>query len=166
MGYNFTAYLLFFYNPVLKLLTAMPFIILVCAHAVCGMLSDFLMGDGTRLDLYQKKNIKTIIQRVTAALIFPLLIIHLKTFELLSQNAEKGNWWLFWSVIAVQILFYAVVCIHTSLSFSKACITLGMISDEKKLYVLDRIVWNIYGFVFLAVSVAVIRGELLMFVLK
>lgn len=163
MGYNFIAYLTFYYNPVLKYVTALPFIVLVCAHAVCGMCSVFLMGDGTRLDLYRKKNKNTIIQRVSAALIFPLLIIHIKTFELLSQSAKNGNWWLFWGLIVVQILFFAVVTVHTSLSFSKACITLGMISDEKKLALVDKIVWCIYGTVFVAVSVAVVRGQLIMF---
>ncbi|WP_026511009.1 hypothetical protein [Butyrivibrio sp. LC3010] len=166
MGYNLFSYITFYYNPGLKLLTAMPFMVLVCAHAVCGMCTVFLMGDGTRLDLYRKHNLKTIIQRVSAALIFPLLFIHLKTYGLLSGSAEKGNWFMFAVIFVSQILFFAIVNLHTALSFSKGCITLGLISDEKKLATLDRVVWCIYGAVFLAVSVAVVRGQLIMFVLK
>ena len=52
IGYTVFAYLAFYYNPTLKLLTAIPFMALACLHAVCGMLTVFLQADGTRLDLY------------------------------------------------------------------------------------------------------------------
>ena len=77
MVYNCFSYFTFYYNPALKLATSVPLMVLVCAHAICGMCSVFLLGDGTRLDLYPQKNRKTIIQRISAALIFPLLIVHL-----------------------------------------------------------------------------------------
>ena len=166
MWYNCFAYLTFYYNPNLTKWTSLPFIILTCGHAVCGMCSVFLMGDGTRLDLYPAKNRKTILQRVSAALIFPLLIVHMKTFDALKVNAESGRWWMFALMLILQLIFYAVVTLHTAVSFSKACITLGMIADEKKLKILERIVWCVFGISFLAVSIGVTRGELLMFIMK
>ena len=67
IGYTAYAYLAFYYNPTLKLLTAVPFMVLACLHAVLGMSAVFLQGDGTRLDLYPKQNLRTIVQRIAAA---------------------------------------------------------------------------------------------------
>ena len=92
MAYNCFCFLTFYYNPALKLVTSVPLMVLMCAHAICGMCAVFLLGDGTRLDLYPQKNKKTIIQRISAALIFPLLIVHLKTFEAMKSLSESGIW--------------------------------------------------------------------------
>ena len=70
IGYSVFAYLTFYYNPTLKLVFAYPFMVLMCLHAVCGMLNVFTMKDGSRADLYPKQNAGTILQRVSAALIF------------------------------------------------------------------------------------------------
>ena len=41
MGYTVYAYLAFYYNPFLKNLFAVPFMVLVCLHAVLGMMTVF-----------------------------------------------------------------------------------------------------------------------------
>lgn len=163
MVYNCFSYLTFYYNPALKLATSVPLMVLVCAHAVCGMCSVFLQGDGTRLNLYPQKNKKTIIQRVSAALIFPLLIVHINTFEAMRGLSEKGMWIVFALLMIVQLLFYVVITVHTSISFSKACITLGLLIDEKKVKLTDRIVWCLMTALLLATSFAVVKGQLAMF---
>ncbi|MEE0027653.1 MAG: hypothetical protein U0J70_08685, partial [Atopobiaceae bacterium] len=56
--YNVFCYLTFYYNPVLKTVFSLPVIVVVCAHAVLGMLTVFLSSDGTRLDLYPKQNLR------------------------------------------------------------------------------------------------------------
>ena len=89
LGYSVFAYMAFFYDPALKLLTAVPCMVLVCLHAVCGMLTVFLQTDGTRLDLYPKLNLRTILQRVSAALMLPLLILHINTFGLLQARGGR-----------------------------------------------------------------------------
>ncbi len=161
--YNIYSYLTFYYNPALKMLTAIPFIVLCCCHSVTGMCSLFLLSDGTRLDVYQKENIRTVLQRITAALIFPLLFIHINTFGFLSRLSESNKWGLFALVIIVQILFYTVSIAHASLSFSKAFITLGFPVTCTTLRKMD-LVAEIAGFVLFAVaSYAVVRGQLLMF---
>lgn len=164
MGYNCFSYLTFYYNPALKLATSVPLMVLMCAHAICGMCSVFLLGDGTRLDLYPQKNKKTIYQRITAALIFPLLIVHLNTFEALKSCAESGIWAVFALLIILQLLFYVVITVHTSISFSKACITLGLLVDEKKVKLTDRIIWCIMTVLLLATAFVVVKGQLAMFV--
>ena len=164
MAYNCFCFLTFYYNPALKLVTSVPLMVLMCGHAICGMCAVFLLGDGTRLDLYPQKNKKTIIQRISAALIFPLLIVHLKTFEAMKSLSESGIWIGFALLMVLQLLFYVVITVHTSVSFSKACITLGLLVDEKKVRLTDRIVTLVMTALLLVTSFAVVKGELTMFV--
>ena len=164
MVYNCFSYLTFYYNPTLKLATSLPLMVLVCAHAICGMSSVFLLCDGTRLDLYPQKNRKTIIQRISAALIFPLLIVHLKTFEALKSCAENSIWIGFAMLLVLQLLFYVDITVHTSISFSKALITIGFFVDEKKVKLTDKIVWCMMTILLLITSFAVVKGQLSMFV--
>ncbi len=163
VGYTAFAYLAFFYDPLLKKLTAAPFMILVCAHAVMGMTAVFLQTDGTRADLYPRLNRGTVIQRVTAALIFPMLILHMNTFRILSGAAEAGRTGLFWLVLLVQPLFYAVVLSHAAVSCAKALITLGLLSDRGLQKRIDRAVYIIFAAVFCIAAYAVLRGQLTMF---
>lgn len=163
IGYSAFAYLTFYYNPMLKMLTAYPFIVAACLHAVFGMCAVFLQGDGTRLDVYWKQNCSTLIQRLSAALIFPLLIIHLNNFNLLKSSAEQNRWLVFALLIFVQVVFYAVMIAHVATSFSKALITLGILADRKRQKNLDKLVYILCAAMFLLISVAVVRGELMMF---
>ena len=40
IGYTDYAYLAFYYNPTLKQLTSLPFMIVTCLHAFCGMVQN------------------------------------------------------------------------------------------------------------------------------
>ena len=166
IGYNIFAYLTFYYNPMLKYLTAIPFMVLACIHAVCGMCVVFLQGDGTRLDIYQKQNRVTIIQRISAAMIFPLLILHLQTFGLLKSMSEKGQWFVFALLIILQILFFLTVAVHIAVSFSKAFITLGVLQDRKKQQLMDKIVYVLSALLFIFATIIVVRTQLMMFLPK
>jgi len=164
IGYNIFSYLTMYYNPAMKFLTAIPFIVLTCIHAVLGMSLVFLSGDGTRLDLYPMRNRQTIIQRVSAALIFPLLIIHLRTFDFLKDLSEEKKWIAFVLVILVQILFYGVVISHAAVSCPKALVTIGRLDSREKLKAIERISF-ITGMVLFITSVcAVIHGEIAIFI--
>ena len=44
IGYNVFSYLTMYYDPAMKLLTAMPFIVITCIHAVLGMCLVFLFA--------------------------------------------------------------------------------------------------------------------------
>lgn len=163
VGYNTFSYLTFYYNPILKTATAIPFILCVCAHAVMGMCVVFLQSDGTRLDVYQRQNRRTVVQRVSAALIFPLLIVHLKTFSLLQEMSEGGKWIPFAIIICLQLAFYGVIYAHTVTSVSNAFITLGLLSSQQTKERLDRIVAIVFGALFLYATYAVVKGQLAMF---
>ena len=143
IGYSVFAYLTFYYNPTLTLLTAVPFMVLVCMHAVCGMLTVFLQADGTRLDLYPEQNRRTILQRVSAALILPLLILHINTYGLLLSCAGAGQWFRLALLMLSQPLFYGIVLTHVAVSVTRGLITLGMLSSVDRQKKIDRAIYII-----------------------
>lgn len=163
IGYTVFAYLAFYYNPTLMLLTAIPFMVLACLHAVCGMLTLFLQSDGTRLELYPKQNARTILQRVSAALMLPLLILHINTFGLLQSSAEAGQWIWFALLMLSQPLFYGVVQTHIAVSVTRGLITLGWLSSTEKQKVIDRVVYILCALAFVVSTFVVVRTELAMF---
>ncbi len=163
IGYTVFAYLAFYYNPTLKLLTAIPFMALACLHAVCGMLTVFLQADGTRLDLYPKQNLRTILQRVSASLILPLLILHINTYGLLASTAEAGRWLWFALLMLSQPLFYGVALIHVAVSVTRGLITLGLLTSSDRQKRIDRVVYILCGLAFAVSIFVVVRTELAMF---
>ena len=163
IGYTVFAYLAFYYNPMLKLLTAVPFMVLVCLHAVCGMLSVFFRSDGTRLDLYPKQNIDTVLQRVTAALMLPMLILHINTFGMLQSSADSGRWAWFILLLASQPLFYGVVLTHIAVSVSRGLVTLGWLTSRGRQRTIDRVVYCLCAAAFVVATFVVLRTELAMF---
>lgn len=163
IGYTVFAYLTFYYDPMLTILTAVPFMVLVCMHAICGMLSVFLQADGTRADMYPKQNMRTILQRVSAALIFPLLILHINTFGLLKSTVESGHWAAFFLLMISQPLFYGVVLTHVAVSVSRGFITLGWLTSPKVQNKIDRAVYLICGAAFIIATFVVLRTEVAMF---
>ena len=163
IGYTVFAYLTFYYNPALKLLTAMPFMVLACLHAVCGMLTVFLQTDGTRLNMYPRQNVRTILQRVSAALMLPLLILHINTYGLLRSSAEAGKWVWFALLMLSQPLFYGTVLTHIAVSVTRGLITLGWLASSEKQKVIDRVVYVLCAVAFAVSSFVVLRTELAMF---
>ena len=164
IGYNIFSYLKMYYNPAMKMLTSIPFIVLACMHAVLAMCLVFLLGDGTQACFYPAQNRQTVIQRISATLVFPLLIVHLRTFEYLKALSEGKNWTVFVLVILVQIVFYAVSITHVAVSFPKALVTLGVLDSREKLNVTERISFMIGVVLFIASVYAVIRGEIAIFI--
>ena len=77
--------------------------------------------------------------------------------------SSEGKWVPFVLLMALQILFYADVLVHTALSLSKGLITLGIIQDRNKLKILDKVVFVVCAAAFLFASFAVIKGQLTMF---
>ena len=163
MGYSAYAYLTFFYNPALTKAFSVPLIVLTCLHGAAGMCAVFLQSDGTRADLYPKKNVRTIIQRITAALIFPLLILHINTFGLLQTTSSEGQYLLFALLIAAQVLFYIVLTAHAAVSFGKALITLGALRSAKAHKAIDAVIGCLCGALLAVTAFAVIKGQLAMF---
>ncbi len=163
IGYTVYAYLTFYYNPFLKMVFAVPFMVMVCLHAVCGMLTVFTQADGTRLDLYPQQNRRTILQRVSAALIFPLLILHINTFNLMKGCAEKGQTFFILLLMAAELLFFAVVITHVSVSLTKGLVTLGMLSSRETQKKLERIIYVIGAVIYVIAVYSVLKVQIVMF---
>jgi hypothetical protein len=164
IGYSVFAYITFYYNPVLTKAFAIPFMVLTCFHAICGMSIVFFQADGTRLDLYPKQNMRTILQRVSAALIFPLLILHINTFQLLQYSAGKRNNLLFGLLIFMEVLFFATVITHVAVSVTAALITLGILASRNKQIIIDRVIYIIGAIAFSVAVIAVVKTQMAMFI--
>lgn len=161
--YSVFTYLTFYYNPLLTKIFAIPFMVVVCLHAVCGMLTVFIQKDGYSMDLYPKQNLRTILQRVSAALIFPLLILHLYTFSFMRSSAEQGHVEFIILLIAAELVFFAVVVTHVSVSLTKGLITLGLLSSVKKQKWMDMIIYILCGVLYAIAVYAIVKGQAAMF---
>ena len=143
IAYSVFAYLTMYYNPLLK--------------------TVFMHKDGSSANLYPKQNMRTILQRISAALIFPLLILHLNTFSLMKASAEKGQTVFIILLIIAELLFFAVVITHVAVSFSSGFITLGFLTSEKTKNNIDRIMYIIGAAAFVISAFAVVKGQVIMF---
>ena len=163
IGYTSYSYLTMYYNPELRKFFIFPFMIAVMIHAVLGMLSVFLNSDGTALSSYPKLNRHTVLQRVTAALILPLVFLHTQTFNLMKENAEAGNKWVIWLLIIAEVLLFAAALAHAALSLSRALITFGLLKSRDRQIKIDRVCLIISGLILVFASYAVIKGQMTMF---
>ena len=152
-----------YYNPVLKYVFAVPFMVMACLHAICGMMTVFTQGDGTRMDLYPNQNMRTVLQRLSAALIFPLLILHLYTFTLMNNSATSGKIIYVILLIIAEVLFFATVITHVSVSITKAFITLGILSSKELMDKIDKVIYIVNAVVFVIAVVVIVRGQIIMF---
>ena len=157
------SYITMYYNPAAKIILAAPLITAACLHAVLGMSLVFVQSDGTDLTLYPQYNKGTILQRLSAALIFPLLMLHVNTFRIMKASSEAGRHAPVIIMIVIELLFFAVVFTHVSLSFSRALVTLGLLSSEDRKRAIDRTVYVICAVLFVFCLIAVARTQLIMF---
>lgn len=151
------------YKPALVRGTAYILAGFMLLHGVLAMCSLKRGSDGSSIRLYRKLNIMTVIQRVTAALIIPMLVLHVNTFHLLEKTSQSGQRVLFILVLIFQPLFYAVMLMHTAPSVSRALITLGILTSPSRRRIIDRISYAAAAVLFAAASIVIIRMELIMF---
>ena len=163
VGYSIYAYLTFYYNPFLQKVFAVPFMVTVCLHAVCGMIILFTKPDGIRADLYPGLNRRTIVQRISAVLIFPLLLLHINTFSMMKNSAENSRPVFVVLLMIGEVIFYGTVLTHVAVSFSNGFVTLGILSSQKTRKVMDTAVCIFCGICFAAASYIILKGQAAMF---
>ncbi len=161
--YNTFCYLTMYYNPMLKQIFSVPLMIAVCIHAVLGMMSVFILSDGANLSQYPKLNRKTILQRASAALIFPLLILHINGFIFLSAAAGSRNMFLFFAIQAVNVIFYFDIMIHVALSVSRALITLGILGSREVQEKIDNFCLIAGCVIVVVAAFIIIKGQISIF---
>ncbi len=163
VGYNVFAYLTFFYDPLLKKITAYPFMIAVCLHAILGVVIVVTGGELQGAGYYPGLNITTVIQRVSAVLMLLLLKMHIRMFDLMSNASMQGNWSFWWLLVFLEILFFAAVISHISVSFSKALITMGWLTSMELKKKIDRAAYILGTLIFLLTVYAVVKGQIGLF---
>ena len=158
-GYQLYAYTTMYYNPVLSKVTGYTLTGAMALHVILSMMSVFILHDAKNV-AYKKLNIKTVLQRVSAVLIVLLLPLHIFSFGILKSSVGGVGYIL--TEIA-QILFYAALCFHISLSFSNALVTLGYLADMRKKRVIDIVVTIICVILFIAASVIITSAHTMIF---
>lgn len=113
----------------------MPFVLaaLMVIHALISIILGILVHKGTKKQAcksYPKMNIPTIVQRATGIMMIVLLGLHI------SGSANHFQPKMLHAVI--HPLFFAAALAHTSISASKAMITLG-IGNAKTVKVVDAV---------------------------
>ena len=159
IGYSVFEYLTFTYAPALTKLFSLPLTVAAGAHAVLSICAVFLLDDGRGALRYPRQNLATLLQRLTAAAFIPLLILHIKTFDLLRAGRTPVA-----LLIAAELLFFADILTHAALSLSRALVTLGLLRSPETQKKLDRAALRVGALLFLASAAAVVRGQLIMFV--
>lgn len=149
--YNVVSYLTYYYNPVITKVGGYALVAAIVAHAGLSMAIVFGRHDSKTVT-YKALNIRTLLQRIFAALMCVLIPVHIFTFKLL--DATVGT--VFFNLILfVAVIFYWSVFSHVALSFSNALVSLGWLTDIKKKKVIDIIVWILCFVMFIAASVIV-----------
>lgn len=162
-GYSAVCYAFMIYNPGVTKIFAGLLMLTVCLHAVLGMSLVFLHSDGTDLTVYKGYNKSTIAQRISAALIFPLLLLHVRTFSIMQSAAEAGAKAPIVLMILIEILFFGTVFTHVATSFSRALITLGLLTSPEKQRRIDKALRIICALMFAICVIVIVRTQLVMF---
>ncbi|MBK6088467.1 hypothetical protein [Ruminococcus difficilis] len=158
-GYQLYAYTTMYYNPVLSKVTGYVLTGALALHVILSVMSVFILHDAKKVT-YKKLNIKTVLQRVSGVLIVLILPLHIFSFGILKSSVGGVGYIL--TEIA-QILFYAALCCHISLSFSNALVTLGYLADMRKKRVIDIVVTIICVILFIAASVIITSAHTMIF---
>ncbi|MBQ9673580.1 MAG: hypothetical protein IJV39_03030 [Ruminococcus sp.] len=158
-GYQTFAYITFYYNPILSAVSGYTLAGVIVLHAILSVISVFALHD-SKTTAYKKLNIKTVLQRISAAVMLLLLPLHIFSFVLLQGSAGSMGYYL---IEACQILFYASLYCHVAMSFTNALITLGWLEDIKKKRIIDRILLGVCTVMFLITSLTITSTHLKIF---
>ena len=161
IGYELFSYITFFYNPVVTNIIAYAFMGCAALHGVLAVFILVQRHDGSTLGTYPAANLRTILQRASAALIVVLLPIHVKTGDWIANHA--GGEWLLWLLVILQLFFWAAALTHIGTSLTRALISLGWLQNRKTQKVLDVIVWILCACAFAASCVVIIKTQFFLF---
>lgn len=127
------------YNyPVCKTFARLVFLF-VSVHIICSLIILFFCHDGSETVLYKKANTRLILQRASAVLMMLLIHTHTKAYQHMATGTTLTTGQSLFFLI-FEILFLFTVMLHVAMSFSKALITLGILSSSEKAEILDKII--------------------------
>ena len=157
--YELSAYVLFYYNPLISGLTGWLAGGAITIHAVLSAISMFKLNDSKTV-MYKKLNLGTVIQRVSAVIMVVLFPFHINTYDFLKINSHGAA---FWFAETVYIVFYSALFSHIAVSFSKALISLGKLEDDRKRRSINKVVSIICAAAALITIIITIRTHIKMF---
>ena len=134
--YQIVSYIIFYYNPLLSKLFGYSVAAVILLHIILSVISVFALHDSKTVS-YSKLNARILTQRISAVIMCILLPIHICLFDLLKKTAGTT---LYALLEATQVLFFASLFLHISISFSNALVTLGILEDMKKKKIIDVLV--------------------------
>lgn len=148
--YQLIAYIMFLYNPLVTKLLAWSCLAVVAAHAVLSIYIVTSAHDRKLKVGYPGKNLRTILQRVSAMGIFVMLIGHTQVFRILMS--DRGG---LAAAGIIQAIFFTCVFTHVGVSLSNAFVTLGWLDDMERKKKIDRFIWILFAILWLASMIIV-----------
>ena len=150
--YQLFAFILSYYNPVMTKILGYALASVFILHGILSAYCIFGLHDSKSV-AYKKMNIRTVLQRISGLAMILLLPLHTCSFMLLQRSSGT---FVFYLILASQVLFYAAINCHVAVSFSSAFITLGYLEDMDKKDRIDRTAWIISTLLFITTSVVII----------
>lgn len=155
--YTLVSYLIFYYNPMLSMIFGNLVLWVMVAHMLCSIVNVLWLHDSKSIS-YLALNRQTLIQRISAVVMVLTLLPHINSFKLFKLAGAGG----FWLIEGIQLLFFAAVFSHISVSFSRAFISLGLLGDNRIRRRLDKAVTIVCAILFLAAAVITTRVNLIL----
>ncbi len=123
-------------------------------HVLISCFMIFISHEGKKMNQYPRENMSTLLQRLSGLLMIFFLFFHIGLLQALADH--QGQDLLFFILrTSAAILCYGTVFLHIALSFSRALITLGVLTSRDTKRRLDRILWVILGLGFITASILI-----------
>lgn len=140
MTYSLITY---WYNYTICKFFAYAAVVLMILHALMSICVFFFLHDGSSIS-YSRLNASTLIQRVTAVLMIIFIHFHTTAYAHMATGESLSAGKTFF-VLITEYIYILSVFLHTAVSFSKALITLGLISSTKTARRVDKAAYIICG---------------------
>lgn len=130
--------------------------ITVGVHVALVLVIFFFLQDQSNMSRYKKENGRVMAQRASGLIMIIVLHAHVKNYGFIMSGepflaGDKAK------VIILEFIFFLSVFMHLSSSFSKAFVSLGLISSKKTLTIVDRVMQVLCIVLFLVVMVTMVR---------
>lgn len=155
--YEIIAYSFFIYDVSVVKILARSFMTVAIIHVIISIIILLFFHEKKLLTKYGKYNWRTLIQRISALAVIVLLAIHIKTANYLLSDGKTMAGII--TVLIIEFLFFTSVMLHIGSSFSRAMISLGIITAKKTQTRVDIIVSVICIIWLLAACIAIMRTQ-------
>ena len=149
--YELIACLTMSFDPTVVKVFGITVAAFVSVHVVLSVISIFKYQDSKKID-YPKLNKRTWLQRFSAVMIVVLLPLHMRTAGWVMAEGVTA---LSIALEILQVIFFALVYLHIAVSFSRALLTLGWITEERTKRRIDLVTGILCGVLFLIQSVVI-----------